>query len=138
MVGLGAQQPSNADTFETDGKILDEIKDHSEIMTNLEYLSDSIGPRLTGTENLDKASHWTAQKFDQYGLSAVHLEPWTIHHAWYRGSASARIVVDTFDKANKENLVEGAQVVAAWAWNTAALSEMMPRKPLSEEPRLPF
>lgn len=92
LASLGAQQPANNDNSETDRKILQEIKDHSEIMANLEYLSDMIGPRLTGTENMDKASHWTVQKFEQYGLSNVHLEPWTIHHAWYRGTAEARIV----------------------------------------------
>ena len=69
-----------------------EIKDHNEIMGNLEYLSDMIGARLTGTENLTKASHWTEERFKAYGLANVHLEPWSIQHAWYRGTARARIV----------------------------------------------
>jgi hypothetical protein len=89
---LRAQQPSSGENFETDKRIIQEIKDRTEIMVNLEYLSDMIGARLTGTENMDKASHWTEQKFTQYGLSNVHLEPWTVRHAWYRGTAEARIV----------------------------------------------
>lgn len=96
LAALHAQQPSsadNADTYQkTDKQILDEIKDHNQIMPNLEYLSDMIGGRLTGSENMDKASHWTQSKFQEYGLSNVHLEPWKISHAWYRGTAEALIV----------------------------------------------
>ena len=83
---------SSADNLTVDKKVLEEIKQRNEILANLEYLSDMIGPRLTGTDNMDKASHWTKGKFEQYGLTNVHLEPWTIQHAWYRGSAQARIV----------------------------------------------
>ena len=32
-----------------DARILSEIHDHSELMDNLEYLSDEIGARLTGS-----------------------------------------------------------------------------------------
>jgi carboxypeptidase Q len=93
LAGLHAQQPANDNSYlQTDKKILEEIKDHSQIMPNLEYLSDRIGGRLTGTENMDKASHWTEEKFKEYGLSNVHLEPWTIEHAWYRGTAEAKII----------------------------------------------
>ncbi len=89
-----AQQPSVPPNPNTamDQKIMAEIKDHNEIMGNLEYLSDMIGARLTGTENLTKASHWTEERFKAYGLANVHLEPWSIQHAWFRGTARARIV----------------------------------------------
>jgi len=75
-----------------DAQILSEIHEHSEAMQNLEHLSDSIGPRLTGSPQLKQASDWTAEMFRSYGLSNVHLEPWTIAHSWSRGSAHARIV----------------------------------------------
>jgi carboxypeptidase Q len=91
-VALRAQQPATDAQLETDRKIMAEIKDHSEIMPNLEYLADMIGPRLTGTDNLTKASHWTEEKFKGYGLANAHLEPWTVAHAWYRGTARGRIV----------------------------------------------
>ena len=51
-----------------DEKILAEVRDHNEIMANLEYLSDMIGQRLTGSENLKKANDWTQKKFAEYGL----------------------------------------------------------------------
>src|SRR5258708_36488541 len=75
-----------------DAKILGEIREHSEVMPNLEYLSDSIGARLTGSPLTKQANDWTAAKMKEYGLVNVHLEPWTIAHSWTRGAASARIV----------------------------------------------
>jgi len=75
-----------------DAQILGEIRDHSQVMENLEYLSDEIGARLTGSLQLKQANDWTATKFREYGLTNVHLEPWTIAHSWTRGTARARIV----------------------------------------------
>jgi Zn-dependent M28 family amino/carboxypeptidase len=80
---------------EADQRILGEIRDHSEIMENLEHLSDSIGPRLTGSPQLKQANDWTAEMFKKYGLSNVHLEPYSIAHSWTRGTAHARIVSPT-------------------------------------------
>ena len=73
--------------------ILEEIDKHSELMANIEYLCDMIGPRLTGSPNLTKANQWTRDKFTQYGLTNAHLEPWTIDRAWTRGDAKGRVVV---------------------------------------------
>ena len=76
-----------------DAQILGEIRDHSELMTNLEYLSDRIGPRLTGSDRLKQANDWTAEMFRKYGLEKVHLESYTIPHAWVRGAAKAEQVL---------------------------------------------
>jgi len=78
-----------------DAQILSEVRDHSEVMQNSEYLGDAIGPRLTGSPQLKQANDWTAVKFREYGLTNVHLEPWTIAHSWTRGTAHARIVSPT-------------------------------------------
>ena len=43
--------------------ILEEIDKRSELMANIEYLCDMIGPRLTGSPNLTKANQWTRDKF---------------------------------------------------------------------------
>jgi carboxypeptidase Q len=75
-----------------DAQILKEIREHSEAMENLEHLSDAIGPRVTGSPQLKQANEWTAEMFRKYGLTNVHLEPWTIAHSWTRGTAQARIV----------------------------------------------
>jgi carboxypeptidase Q len=88
--------PDDSDAIAAaDAQILSEVRDHSEAMANIEYLSDSIGPRLTGSPQLKQANDWTAAKFREYGLTNVHLEPWTIAHSWTRGTAWARIVSPT-------------------------------------------
>jgi carboxypeptidase Q len=94
-VRAGSARPTAEDGDElaaADAQILSEVRDHSEAMANIEYLSDSIGPRLTGSPQLKQANDWTAAKFREYGLTNVHLEPWTIAHSWTRGTARARII----------------------------------------------
>jgi carboxypeptidase Q len=73
--------------------ILEEIDKRSELMANMEYLCDMIGPRLTGSPGLAKANHWTRDKFRQYGMADAHLEPWMIERSWTRGEAKGRVVV---------------------------------------------
>ena len=48
---------------EADQKIADEVKAHSELMKNLEYLTTQIGPRLTGSQQMQAASDWTLEAF---------------------------------------------------------------------------
>src|SRR4029077_6406781 len=94
--GSGAATSANEPSGEIKAvtqAILEEIDKRSELMTNIEYLCDMIGPRLTGSPNLTKANQWTRDKFEQYGLSNPHLEPWTIERAWTRGDAKGRVVV---------------------------------------------
>ncbi len=85
-------QPPEDPIQAMDKKILAEVTERSEHMKNLEYLTDRIGPRLTGTEKLKQANEWTAQRFKDYGLANVHLEAWTIAHSWHRGTAVGRIL----------------------------------------------
>jgi hypothetical protein len=73
-------------------KVISETKSHSEIMANLGYLSDVIGPRLTGTAALKKANDWTAEKMKSYGLTNVHLESWELPEGWERGYARGRVI----------------------------------------------
>jgi len=55
-----AQEASDKAALELDTKIIDDAQKTSEIMKNLGYLSDVIGPRLTGSANLKHANEWTA------------------------------------------------------------------------------
>jgi hypothetical protein len=70
---------------EADQKIAAAEDRHSEVMADEEYLTTYIGPRLTGSEGMQKASEWTLAKFKEYGLDA-HLETGEIPHAWTRGN----------------------------------------------------
>src|SRR5207248_8912410 len=73
--------------------ILEEIDKRSELMANIEYLCDMIGPRLTGSPGLTRANQWTRDRFRQYGLANAHLESWMIERAWTRREARGRVVV---------------------------------------------
>ncbi len=75
---------------EADQQISDEIKAHSELMKNLEYLTTQIGPRLTGSPQMQAASDWTLKRFKDYGIDA-HLETTDIAHGWTRGLETAEI-----------------------------------------------
>jgi len=87
-----ASTASTAEALRLDRKLIAEAKDGSEIMVNLTYLSDMIGPRLTGTAALKRANDWTAEKMRSYGLTNVHLEAYTIPMGWERGNATGRII----------------------------------------------
>jgi hypothetical protein len=78
--------------LELDKKILAESKNGSEMMANLTYLSDIIGPRVTGSAALKRANEWAASKMKEYGLSNVHQEAWSIPVGWERGTANGRII----------------------------------------------
>src|SRR6267142_85649 len=102
VLALGAVRGGLAEPAEekspfaaADAQIVSEIREHSEAAANLEYLSDNIGARLTGSPQLRQANDWTADQMKKYGLVNVHLEPWTIAHSWTRGTAKARIVTPT-------------------------------------------
>ncbi len=75
---------------EADQKIADEVKAHSELVKNLEYLTTQIGPRLTGSPQMQAASQWTLKRLKDYGLEA-HLETTEIAHSWTRGLETAEI-----------------------------------------------
>jgi len=62
-----------------DAKVIAQVKtEQAQLQADLSYLADRIGPRLTGTQQLDQASHWTMEQFKALGLENAHLEPWTI------------------------------------------------------------
>jgi hypothetical protein len=89
------------------GRLIAEATENSEVMANLQHLSDVIGPRLTGSAAMRRANDWTADRFRHYGLTA-RLEPWQFGVTWARGAASFRILAP-FER----NLV-----AHSWAWTT--------------------
>jgi hypothetical protein len=55
-----------------------------------EFLSDAIGPRLSGSPQADAAVHYVAAQLTALGLK-VRLEPVTVAH-WVRGEETAALV----------------------------------------------
>ena len=95
-VSAPLQAQSAVDTSGS-GTLITEAVERSEVMENLRYLSDVIGPRLSGSPGMRRANEWTAERFRGYGLTAA-LEPFDFGVAWERGSLSLRIL-EPFDRA---------------------------------------
>jgi carboxypeptidase Q len=107
VFALTAATPLVAQSVDTAGvgRLLDQAMNHSEVMRNLEHLSDIIGPRLSGSVAMRRANEWTASQFKAYGLAA-RLEPYEFGVTWQRGDASLRL------------LAPFARAITAhsWAW----------------------
>ncbi|HVZ78587.1 MAG TPA: M20/M25/M40 family metallo-hydrolase [Gemmatimonadaceae bacterium] len=85
-----APDPYRTAMERADQQIADEVRAHSQLMQNLEYLTTQIGARLTGSPQMQAASAWTLQRFHDYGVDA-HLETTEVPHAWTRGADDAEI-----------------------------------------------
>src|SRR5215210_5541363 len=99
---LAAQ--TQVDTSGT-GALIDQAMNRSEVMQNLQHLSDVIGPRLSGSPAMRRANEWTATRFRAYGLR-VALEPYQFGVTWERGPASLRLTAP-FSRAITAH---------SWAW----------------------
>ena len=58
------------------GSIRGEALGHSHVMEFASALMDGIGPRLTGSPNLKRASEWTKDQLIRMGCANAHLEDW--------------------------------------------------------------
>jgi carboxypeptidase Q len=56
-------------------RIWEEEINHSQVMEIVSYLSDVIGPRIPASPAIEKAYRWTAEKFKEWGMSNVAVEP---------------------------------------------------------------
>ena len=82
---------------QTDNSVVDRIRDeglnHSQVVQTLSYLSDVIGPRLTGSPSLKRANEWTRDQMTQWGLSNAHLEKWgPFGRGWQLDRFSAQVI----------------------------------------------
>jgi len=107
-VPLAAQQPapaaapaaaaSAAVSERLDLSVLQRIRDEglnrSHVDSLAEYLTDVIGPRLTGSSGMRRADEWVTQTFRQWGLVNVAIEPWdsAFGRGWERVSYAGRIL----------------------------------------------
>ncbi|HEX6643356.1 MAG TPA: M20/M25/M40 family metallo-hydrolase [Gemmatimonadales bacterium] len=87
------------------GALVAQAMDRSEVMQNLQYLSDAIGPRLSGSAAMRRANEWVAERFRAYGLTAS-LEAFPFGVTWERGPISAQLV----------SPFRRALLAYSWAW----------------------
>jgi carboxypeptidase Q len=89
-VQTNSASPSSRDTIQ---RIREEGLKHSQVMTTLSYLTEMIGPRLTGSPNMKRANEWTRSKLAEWGLTNAHLEAWgPFGRGWALKRLSAQIV----------------------------------------------
>jgi carboxypeptidase Q len=64
----------------------------SRAAADLQYLTDVIGPRLTGSDAMQRANEWAAGKFREYGMDSTWLERWQFGRGWERGPMTLRML----------------------------------------------
>lgn len=57
----------------------------------LQTLTDTIGPRLTGSDGSRRAAELLVATLTEAGLERVHIEEYALPSSWRRGTASARV-----------------------------------------------
>jgi carboxypeptidase Q len=78
----------------------------SHVGADLAYLSDVIGPRLTGSAAVGHANAWTVQKFHEYGLDSAWTESYRFGRSWERGPLTLALVAPYTRQL----------IGASWAW----------------------
>jgi len=74
-------------------RIREEGLTRSHVLETLSYLSDVIGPRLTGSPNLKRANEWTRDQLTKWGLQNAHLESWgPFGRGWVLKDFSAELI----------------------------------------------
>ncbi len=74
-------------------KIKEEGLKRSQVMRTLSYLTDVIGPRLTGSPNLKRANEWTRDRLSAWGLANARLEAWgPFGRGWSLKRFSAQVI----------------------------------------------
>jgi hypothetical protein len=86
--------------------VVSEGIERSRVAADLRFLTDIIGPRLTGTPAMRRANDWTAAKLREYGVDSVALEPWPFGIAWQRGPLAMRLLLPHERWVN----------AVSWAW----------------------
>ena len=56
------------------GRIRDEGVHNSKVMETAAYLTDVIGPRVTGSPQMKRANQWAREQLESWGLANAHLE----------------------------------------------------------------
>ncbi|MEO8795115.1 MAG: M20/M25/M40 family metallo-hydrolase [Daejeonella sp.] len=74
-------------------KIYDQALENGQAYKNLNYLCKQIGPRLSGSENAEKAVVWTKKLMEDYGFDRVYLQEVMVPH-WVRGEKEVAYILE--------------------------------------------
>ena len=64
----------------------------SPLEENLRYLTDSIGGRVTGSPEADRAVGWAVEALRRAGVDDVHTEKFTVPAGWSEGHTHAEVL----------------------------------------------
>jgi hypothetical protein len=90
-VFLGWPLATPASDADTAARIVGAALVRARAYETLQHLTDRIGPRLSGSKNLERAVEWTAATLRAQGADRVAVEPVLVPH-WVRGKEVASIV----------------------------------------------
>lgn len=82
---------TGADDADATSRILGAALSQDRGYATLAWLSDRIGPRLSGSKNLEQAVEWVAKELRKAGLDDVHTEKVLVPH-WVRGVETGHVV----------------------------------------------
>jgi carboxypeptidase Q len=88
-----AEKATTTPSSDPIARIKEEGLQRSQVMATMGYLTDVIGPRLTGSPNMKRANEWTRDKLAAWGLANAHLEAWgPFGRGWTLKRFSAQVV----------------------------------------------
>ena len=96
-ISVAAQQPEPID-LNVINKIKDEEMQRSQVMSTVSYLTDVIGPRVTGSPGLRRAQQYAIDTLGSWGISNARLEPWgrNFGRGWSLESFTANMSAPSF------------------------------------------
>ncbi len=78
----------------TIARIIEEGTRRNKVMDHITYLTQTIGPRLTGSSRAEQANRWAADQFRSWGLTNVALDQWgEVSMRFDRGPSSAKVML---------------------------------------------
>lgn len=92
LLPIAEQEIDNLDPA-TYARIRDEGSNRSQVMNYATELMDGIGPRLTGSRNLDRAIAWSVDRLAAVGASNIRKETWgEFGMGWQQRNVWVRLV----------------------------------------------
>ena len=117
--------------------IIDEGMHRSRIEEDIRYLTDIIGPRLTGSPAMIRASEWTASKMREYGLDDVRLEGWLFGRGWEASYYAGHMTTPFVKPLHGISLAWSGSTHGAQAGEAVLFDRLTPER-LSREVEIPI
>lgn len=96
-VSVSAQRPDQIG-LDVINRIKNEEQRNSQVMQTVEFLTDAIGPRLTGSPGLRKAQQYAIDRLASWRVANGRLDPWdrTFGRGWSLESFTANMIAPSF------------------------------------------